>query len=399
MKKALVLNRVETMLPEENLGCIALFKRFFKGVDEFKETSSEKILLEKLLSERFAKVSAEGFKYENGLVKKHLARTDEITYQDFDYHGIYTFKHSSLNADYKAYFGPLVDISPKATGCKIGCKPLQGIGCGKSKGIGCSKPKSIGCKSAGGDGEQHVNFFNNDKNIEVVQKLNKYFGFRLIYNKETQDILLDHVDAKKDKVFPDAITENREAILNVLKADLEALRSEGYGFESLVETPSLNSLYSNAILFSKESTKQIDEDSLADPKSDLASASVYLSAFDLFYFKEAEGLLKKILRLLLKIITLGYFPRKKEDDIYVNPQIEDKNIDLLENIYTAELNEQEAEQERINQIRDERKLQDAIDRVKYIGKIPVTLACLKKQGLFIGKKYEFVTYMIDVFAK
>ena len=143
MKKSLVLNRVE----KTPIGC-----NLFNKVDRYKRSQSQKLFIEKDVSDKFNKISSQGYSYEDSKVLSHNYY-NENRYIHKGKHGVYRFSKSDSTNKYKFYFGPLILAENKNLGCSI-----KGLGC-KVKGLGC-KSGGLGCKSKGGDNKQHLNFLN-----------------------------------------------------------------------------------------------------------------------------------------------------------------------------------------------------------------------------------------------
>lgn len=405
MKKAIVFNRMETYLTKEGCkGCKSFLKLF--RTDELKEKISEKTFLENLVSKRINEVASKGFNYENDAIYQHDMYIGQ-EFQNSDSHGVIGFEHTGKDVTYKTYFGPIVEVDLKSLGCKVpGCK-LKVPGC-KLKGPGC-KQKVPGCTSKGGDGVQHLNFFNDKKNIKEVQQLNNYFKLRLKYDQETQDFVYDEVTFDGSTV-PIEVKEYREKIVKEITKDLKAIHGEGYGFEKTMEMPSNDNVFSHAMLFSNNSNTHIDTKALATPIAKLKN-KIYLSAFDIYYFAKVEGLLSKLINLIkifLRIISFGllFSDKDKEKDqekISGTSVLEEENIARLEKIYTEDLNSQDANQpskEEVNNLVN-------LAKEYYLGKIPVTLAVRVDRGFIFtkfyeflfGRKYIFHTYMIDAFKE
>lgn len=369
MKKVLVINEVLTSVPST---CC----NFFKKVDQLKAKKSEKKYLETTLSNKLNEVSENGYEYEDNKVLPYKIYVDNKIYQIkidrgeyldvIGHHGVFRFASSNRKEQYQLYFGPIIDAEDlsifgcSGIGCgSVGCDRSFGkIGCGE---IGCGK---IGCKGdAPKEYKQYLNFMNNDKNTEKVQKLNKYFGLRKIFNRNTDDYIYETEEGITE--LSELVKNNKERIIQIFNQEITSFFEKGFGFKKIIDMPSNNDLYTQAILLSNLSTTQV---SIAETMSDNAERkNLYLSRFDIWYYSKIS-----------------------------NPKtlIEDKNIKQLEKIYEEDFNEQEEER-----IRNQHLYEN------FIGKVPVTIAVRKHRHFraliefFLGKEYSFYTYFIDAVKK
>ena len=305
MKKVFVINELLAILPTKC--CCNIFKR----ISDFDEKLSAKKFLEKNLSERFNSISSQGFEFEDNSIFLHHLYVDNEKIDQNGMHGVFRFRDSNANEQYQLYFGPIIDAT-KLFGCfeKMGCKSIgcNGIGCkGGSgcKGSGCkgSGCKSIGCSSKGGKDIQYLNFRNNTKNIEEVQDLNKYFGLRKEFCQENDDYIYETISGYSS--LSELVKENSQTILDIFKEEVLQLEKAGYGFNKLLDMPSNDDLFTQAMLFSNTSSKHISIDSSLDSSNILKN--LFLSRFDLWYFPQAKGILQLIWEFILKILTLGFY--------------------------------------------------------------------------------------------
>ena len=388
MKKVFVINELFSVLPTT---CC----NFIKRVNDFEATKSAKLFFEESLTGKFNSIASKGFEFEDNNIFFHNLYVENKKTDETRSHGVFRFKDSTKNAQYKVYFGPLIEVSKKGgcseIGCKgVGCKGVgcKGVGC---KGIGCN---NIGCSSKGGDEKQYLNFRNDEKNIEEVRYLNKFFGLRRLFNKETDDYLYA-ADAER-VTLSEIVKEQKDFIIQCFEEDMKSFQGQGFGYDKLIDMPSENDMFTQAMLFSNLSSVQIE---IEDPTvSFQIDKNTYLSRFDLWYFPLAQGLLRRIINFiinfLLKIITLGLHKGKQSTIENFTSVIEDDNILQLEKIYEDDFNQQE-------QFRKENPNFFG----NSVGKIPVTIAIRHKYFLQVlhdflfGKRYDFHTYFVEANKK
>lgn len=384
MKKVFVSNELTATLPTKC--CCNIFKR----INDLEEKLSIKKYLEKNLTDKFNGISSQGFEFEDNSIFLHHLYVDNEKVNQNGMHGVFRFKNSEANKKYQLYFGPIID-GTKLMGCfnMEGCKGIgcKGIGCkGGSgcKGNGC---KSIGCSSKGGDDIQYLNFKNNTKNIEEVKDLNKYFGLRKEFNQENDDYIYETISGYSS--LSELVKENSQLIIDAFKEEVQQIERTGYGFDKLLDMPSNDDLFTQAMLFSNSSSKQISIESSLDSSNLLKN--LFLSRFDLWYFPRVKGLLRLIWEFILKILTLGFYHGNNSKTSFYTHIIEDNNIKQLEMIYEDDFNRQEV------------AIQHQKDIVgEYGGKVPVTIAIKHNYGFFqmihdwlFGERYDFHTYLID----
>tara|TARA_B110000285_G_scaffold26119_1_gene25211 strand:- start:694 stop:1836 length:1143 start_codon:yes stop_codon:yes gene_type:complete len=377
MNKALVLNNVESESPST---CCNLFKK----VDGFEKKKSEKLAIERKLTEKFNGFEGATFKGTN--INTHSLYVDN-QYQEENTHGVYRFKQDNKSNNYKIYFGPLIKVDHKEIGCgSLGCKSSFS-GC-KSSFSSC-KPAmpscNLGCKSQGGDSEQKLNFVNDEKNEEDVRGLNKYFGLRKVFTK-TMDYQWD----VSDKIsMSEYIKNNIEKINEQFQKDLKEISDSGLGYHSVIDIPSDESLFTQAVLFSNDSN--VKEARISNFES--SKIKTFISRFDLWYFSRAKGLLEKILEKLYYIPVLGWILKlivgTKDDEIEGTSEIDQTNIEKLQNVYSDDFNSQDTELTAIDQVKNR----------KVIAKTPVTIAFPRNmkwwQLLLNPQEYSFHTFIVD----
>lgn len=374
MNKTLVVNSLKS--GEQESYCSLSFCKWWGSVDNFQKKVSEKKALERKMTEKFNAFSGATFK--QGKVNTHTLFM-ENKYVKENVHGVYRFKQEDKSSIYHLYFGPIIKVKKEALGCSIGgCKPSFS-GC---KPGGCN---SIGCKSKGGDNIQRLNFLNDDKNDEDVKGLNKYFGLRKFFKKE--------MDYKWDQgeiiSVAEYVKNNIDQINDQFQKDLSEITANGLGIHSLIDTPSYESLFTQAVLFSNDSNVKKAKVSMIE--SNLKS---YLSRFELWYFAKAKGLVD----YLFEIPVIGWLLRllfgKKKVNLIGSSRISEENIKKLEDLYSAEFDEQAAVLDDIENKTTARKI---------IAKIPVTIAVedsitddwfRKLFGWAMDKTYTFHTFIV-----
>ena len=379
--KTLVINNLKSKGQESY--CQPTWCKWWGSVDNFERKVSEKKAHERKLTEKFN--AFEGATFKNGKVNTHSLFM-ENNFDETNTHGVFRFKQENKSNSYQVYFGPLIKITPKDLGCSIGgCKPASLSGC-KPSLSGC---KTVGCKSKGGDNVQRLNFFNDEKNEEDVKNLNKYFGLRKLFKKE--------MDYKWDQGEVISVAEyvknNVEQINEQFQKDLSEITSKGFGIHSLIDTPSKETLYTQAVLFSNDSNTKKARVSTIESK-----LKTYLSRFELWYFARAKGLIEIVLDFLELIPIIGWilkmiFGRKKEN-IKGTSKITKENREKLAAIYSAEFDEQDAVLSDIENKNIERKI---------VAKIPVTIAVESDHddwfnrwfGFLTDKTYTFHTFIVN----
>lgn len=368
MERALVLNEIRGI--DHVTGC-----RFWHPTDAFVATYEMKKLHEKQISEKLSSLADDGFEFKDDKVFAHnlYVANEEDDYTG--YHGVYRYEQTGTKGRYKAYFGPLILIPEKTQGCKL---VLKKLGCNFG-GLGCKlKLGYLGCRSQGGN-VQYLNFKDDSINEEIVQKLNKHFDIdKSHYNKENDDYRFYSDNA--GVVLAELVKEHYEELLAKYIEDVNEFAAQGYGFEKLIDTPSTQGLYTQAMLFSDQSSKTV---TFANKEAALKHIT-FLHRFDVWYFPVVKGLLRRIAEHLP---VIGRFFRKKEE-ILPTSILEDKNLARLEQVYTDDLNAQSAE----------RKIVEA-NIAALSTKIPVTIAIRKKQSwwdrIWFGKDYEYFTFFVN----
>ena len=107
MNKALVINNVESIGPST---CCNLLKK----VDGFEKKVSEKLAIERKLTEKFNSFNGATFKGEK--VNTHDLYVENL-YSEEDTHGVFRFKQENKSNNYQLYFGPLIKVERKNLGC------------------------------------------------------------------------------------------------------------------------------------------------------------------------------------------------------------------------------------------------------------------------------------------
>lgn len=371
--KTLVINNLKSQGQESY--CSPSWCKWWGSVDNFQKKVSEKKALERKMTEKFNAFSGATFK--QGKVNTHKLFM-ENHYVRENTHGVYRFKQENKSSIYNLYFGPIIKLKKEDLGCSIGgCKPPSLTGC---------KPKFVGCKSKGGDNIQRLNFLNDEKNDEDVKSLNQYFGLRKVFKKE-----MDYKwDQGKAISVSEYVKNNIDQINDQLQKDLSEFTANGLGIHSLIDTPSYDNLYAKAVLFSNDSNVKQAKVSMIE--SNLKS---YLSRFELWYFARAKGLIDYLFEIPLIGRILRMFFGKKKENLVGTSRINKENRKKLEEIYSAEIDEQEAVLDDIEHKTTERKI---------IAKIPVTIAIeddssddwfRKWFGWAMDKTYTFHTFIVN----
>lgn len=373
MNKTLVVNSLKS--GEQESYCSLTFCKWWGSIDNFEKKVSEKKAIERKMTEKFNAFSGATFK--QGKVNTHKLYMENAYFRE-NVHGVYRFKQEKKSSIYHLYFGPIIKLKKEDLGCSIGgCKPPSITGC---------KPKFVGCKSKGGDNVQRLNFLNDDKNDEDVKSLNKYFGLRKVFDREKMDYKWAQGKAIHVSEW---VKNNIDQINDQFQKDLAEITANGLGIHSLIDTPSYESLYTKAVLFSNDSN--VKQAKVSTIESNLKS---YLSRFELWYFARAKGLID----YLFEIPLIGWILRmlfgKKKENLVGTSRISKENRKKLEDIYSAEFDEQEAVLDDIEHKTTERKI---------IAKIPVTIAIedsvtddwfRKWFGWAMDKTYTFYTFTV-----
>lgn len=358
MKKIIVLNRQEDIAQS----CC----NFFKRVEAFNKKSSEKEFIEKNISEKLNVLGEQSYKIETDKVFGHNLYVENV--QDLDgLHGVYSFTKTDKKTQYQVYLGPLIKLDPKKLGCNV-------------KLPGCKNVKGLGCSSKGGDNSQKLNFLNNEKNESDVQALNKHFKLRNIFNRETDDYILESLESIS---LNNLIKENKEIIQEKFSGDIDRIVDSHLGFEKMIDIPSFEEMYSQGLLFSSNSDTKINQ-----LHGENKGNKTYLSRFDLWYFPKVKGLLAIIRDLLASIPVIGFLFKKKKEIITGSNILTKKNIEKLELIYTDDYNSQESRTE------EEREILKKF-KEDFITKVPVTFALKLKMSwlkkLLYGQEYSYKT--------
>ena len=372
MKKSLVLNRVE----KTPIGC-----NLFNKVDRYKRSHSQKLFIEKDVSDKFNQISSQGYSYEDSKVLSHNYYNENI-YKHKGKHGVYRFTKSDSTNKYKFYFGPLILAENKNLGCNI-----KGLGC-KGGGLGC-KGGGLGCKSKGGDNKQHLNFLNDEINSSEVSVLNKHFGLRKLFNREANDYAYEN---KGSFFINEFVKDNYEQINEQFEKDIESFYSEGLSFDSLIDMPSETDMFTQGLLFSNSGQSKIK---LADSTSEI-KVNLFLSRFDLWYFPKVKGLITKVLEVLYLIPVIGWILKfifgKKDKEIKGSDIITNKNLEELTTIYDKDFNDQ-------HQMESEGNAELELYKNNYLSKVPVTIAFKMKTSwwdrLWYGQYYNYYTYFAN----
>lgn len=361
MNKALVINNVESIGPST---CCNLFKK----VDGFEKKTSEKLAIERKLTEKFNSFDGATFKGEK--VNTHNLYV-ENSFKEEDTHGVFRFKQENKSNNYQLYFGPLIKVERKSLGCNTnlsGCKPSFS---------GC---KSVGCKSKGGDQEQKLNFLNDEKNQEDVKSLNKYFSLRKLFKKE--------MDYKWDEgvviSLGEYVKNNMDQINAQFQKDMSNITSKGFGIHSVIDMPSEERLFTQALLFSNDSNLKS-----ANVSNIESNTKTYLSRFDLWYFSRAKGLIEYLFIIPVIGWILKFLFGKKDAKIEGTSEISDENISRLESLYSEEFDEQDSSLTEIENKSIERKI---------IAKTPVTIAVPMKMRwwelILNPQMYTYHTFIV-----
>ena len=372
MNKTLVVNSIKS--GEQESYCSLSFCKWWGSVDNFEQKVSEKKANERKMTEKFN--AFDGATFKQGKVNTHNMYMDNQFVRE-NTHGVFRFKQENKSSNYQVYFGPIIKVEKKNLGCNVGgCKPPSLSGC---------KPTSVGCKSKGGDNVQRLNFLNDEKNDKDVKSLNKYFGLRKIFKKE-MDYQWDQGEVISVAEY---VKNNIEQINEQFQKDLSEITSKGLGIHSLIDTPSNETLFTQAVLFSNDSN--IKQAKISTIESNLKS---YLSRFDLWYFARAKGLIE----YLFDIPLVGWFLRlifgQKKVNLIGTSKITKENREKLEAIYSAEFDEQDSVLSDIENKKIERKI---------IAKMPVTIAVENNKsddwferwfGFFTDKTYTFHTFIV-----
>lgn len=358
MEKAIVLNRIGGF--KFNGGCKILGCNIFRHKDRFKLDQEYRKLEEKTLSEELSALKEEGFELQDEKIYTHNLYVDNL-YEGEGLHGVYRYLKTGIRTDYKAYFGPMILL-----------KPLKKKGCKK---ISCN---TIGCRSKGGD-IQYLNFKDNSINEEVVQKLNKRFGIRnKPYDKYQDDYLYYNIE---NLVLAEILNENYEALKNQFIQDVSELKASGYEYFKTISIPSYQNEYTNALLFSNTAKEEINFPNINDTLKHLT----FLHKFDLWYFPRVRGIFRVVIDFILSLLNL-----KKEKVTIGTDIIEPQNLERLEQVYTADFNEQ-----------SNNNVEEKIGNI--VGTIPVTIAREIPrtfwQKLWYIKTYEYFYFKLPGVAK
>jgi len=384
MKKVVVLNRVESYWESKGckLGCNMLSKK-----DYFKIEQARKQFFEKTFSEKFNEVSSQGSQFEDEQIYSHNLFEDNMLTDSSGKHGVYRFNETGNNNVYQLYFGPMI-IAKKKTGCgsSKGCN-LKGLGC--KGGSGCKG--GIGCKSKGGDNAQELNFYNDELNEKHVSKLNSYFGFRKSFNRDEDDYV--YVSDLGTRALNEFVKDWYDDIKAQFEKDMDEIHGRGLSFQSVIDMPSYESMYTNAMLFSNHGQSKIK---MADMGTKVNPFKLFLSRFDLWYFPRVKGLFAKIMDVIFLIPIIGWILKmlfgKKDEEILGTDIIEESNIKRLATIYENDFNAQSDAEEQNKRERSE--FAEA-----FLSKFPVTLAFPIKRTfgdyIFRVQRYTFHTFSAD----
>jgi hypothetical protein len=174
------------------------------------------------------------------------------------------------------------------------------------------------------------------------------------------------------------------AIQQQVDRDLAEIYNSGMGYVKDISIPSESPEFTQALLFSSESSTKVII-------TRTFSLQVFLSGFEILYLK-IERSLMDWLQLSIDLIQ-NMFKRKKDN--VDRTILSEKNIAELQSIYDKDL-ERQAE------------TLHAIDNTKnaMIGKLMVTFAVPKKEGGFLGRifgnsasDYDFIRTEIDLNQK
>ena len=354
----------------------------FKKPDPALVTKQLKQKNENDLSLKLSSLATDGYELLDEKVFTHRLYVENYEVET-GLHGVYRYIQSGKGKRYKVYFGPFIIVPYKKKGCfgcgnfKLGCGSLKG-GCGSIKG-GC---KNLGCKSEGGN-NQYLNFIDNNINEPVVQKLNEHFHIQRGDKREDEGYRF--YDIEINLVMSEFVKNHYEELLNQYNSDISTITSQGYGFEKIIDVPSDDELYTQAMLFSSDS-----QDKVTFSNIEVALKHItFLHRFDLWYFPRMKGLLRRIWDGFLSMLHL-----LNEDKIVGTSYIEDENIQKLEKVYSDDFNAQSETEAQMKSDIDEATKK--IDKI--VGKIPVTLAVQLPQGwlsrMFNLKHYTYTTLFI-----
>ena len=400
MKKTLVINEVTTS--KIKMGC-----NIFNPPNPIDILKNDLINNQKYISSKLSEFSEKGFELEtervfsykiidfNDETNKSISLVKEKgTSLNTSLHGVYVFDKTDKVNKYQVYFGPLIVLPEPDAGCgnlfdmkSLGCKSTKSEkkpGCNKSK----DNPKSLGCNSPKITGDQYINFFDNSKNNESIQAINKHNGWRTDYIAERDDYLFSSFVSANELV-----TENWDLINKQVSIDLESFYSNNLGFKRNINIPSSETIFTEALLFSSDSKTKVE---IKNTKN----LSVFLKGFEIMYLKKTLSFFEKLLKHPLLAIIVGIFKSffsSGSNELDKN-KISENNIAVLQEVYDQNLAEQEYNLSKIQKLND-----------KVIGKIKVTFAIPEKKKndnfsilSFLSKRqknYTLLTIDVDLSEK
>jgi len=377
--KALVINELKRS--QRPTGCSSWFTHF----DEVDVLRTDLKKWEAQLSRSLNSISEHGYYLKEERVCGHgvLDNTDGYPQRNRGSHGVFIFNNHDKPVNYRVYMGPIIQLPKENSGCATISLPACNRG-EKSKGCnmaGCKKDKmgDLGCKKAPHTTEQLINFYNKEHNSQTVNAINQYNGWRTDYLPERDDNVISSFDNSNELV-----SMYWNAIQQQVDRDLAEIYNSGMGYVKDISIPSESPEFTQALLFSSESSTKVII-------TRTFSLQVFLSGFEILYLKIERSLMDWAQYSIDLVLNMFKSNKDKVDRTILS----EKNIAELQSIYDKDL-ERQAE------------TLHAIDNTKkaMIGKLMVTFAVPKKEVGFLGRifgnnssDYDFIRTEIDLNQK
>ena len=377
--KALVINELKRS--QRPTGCSSWFTHF----DEVDVLRTDLKKWEAQISRSLNSISEHGYSLKEERVCGHgvLDNTDGYPQRNRGSHGVFIFNNNDKPVNYRVYMGPIIQLPKENAGCATISLP----GCNrgeKSKGCnmaGCKKDKmgALGCKKAPHTTEQLINFYNKEHNSQTVNAINQYNGWRTDYLPERDDNVISSFDNSNELV-----SMYWNAIQQQVDRDLAEIYNSGMGYVKDISIPSESPEFTQALLFSSESSTKVII-------TRTFSLQVFLSGFEILYLKIERSLMDWAQYSIDLVLNMFKSNKDKVDRTILS----EKNLAELQSIYDKDL-ERQAE------------TLHAIDNTKkaMIGKLMVTFAVPKKEVGFLGRifgnnasDYDFIRTEIDLNQK
>lgn len=312
MFKAHVINDIE-ICPnfQPNLGCshIFIFKKEKKAKIVYKTAQyaykEEYMAVQKELSDSLNEIARKGYAYCDEAVFTHNCRVG-YDLADQGQHMAIRFEKVDYIPEYRVYLGPIICIDDKELA-------------EKEANIKKTRLK-IGFRSKYPSGEQHIDFYNDAYNDDVVKAANKIYRLE----ESSSDRRISGFPFYSAQCESESNRKYKSEIEQQIEEDFQMLDRDGFKFQQLITIP-VNGKERTALLFSKTGTKTLS----------FSGESVFLDGFELWY----RPLVRGYIRRMLERIFPSYFEKKDErHKVYINTEVED--TDRLEAIYTDAFNEQ-----------------------------------------------------------